>query len=227
MRTYIFSICTALFISCSPKEHNAPLYVSDFFINYNDTTINIDNSWFISECQSDNNEICQIKNVDFINWLKNNDFPTGWSDNLLQDSIYSSKEDFLRETDEYNLVFYNLGKCYLSEGFDSYMILRSSSYSKDRVYFSDEDLFIFNIKKSRLLSIIQNNKYWCYVPYSDSGIKYTQQISENSYCIYTKTLSSDVIYVQEEDRLENEKPIKECTYSIDENGFLTNVFVFD
>lgn len=224
MKTSIYAIILsiiAIIYSCNSTTERMATYYPLLYINYNDTVVNIDKAWFVHNSIDTINRQNVITNEDFMQWLRNNDFIWGWSDNLLTIDYFSSKDEFMKLYEDADVIFYNMGQCYISDNFDSYLIAMSIEQSSGAFSSKNEYIFIFNIKDSRLLSITMNNKYWN--NRDESGFAYTQQVSKVCYCYYEQWLYYDVVYTEREDIIRFRQPREIYTYSINDEGFVINV----
>ncbi len=254
MKANLF-IASLLLICASFSQKSiddTPNYLFDYYINYKDSVVTIDKSWFskyhfVSDFFSEEpreEETCYINDSCFNNWLRENDFLNNWLFEIMgedsavckwlktqgygvPDIISQTRSEFLAERNKsHSIEYYFMGKCYISDNFDSYQIdeICENVGSPDFHYhFYDRKTYIFNVQGSRLLSIINTYHYHSYSGYGHSGYMYTTRVSPNTYTCNIVTLSSDVIFDDDDWSRKQNDPTEELRYSIDDNGFVTSV----
>ena len=258
MKANLF-IASLLLICASFSQKSiddTPNYLFDYYINYKDSVVTIDKSWFskyhfVSDFFSEEpkeEETCYINDSCFNNWLRENDFLNHWlfeimykdsavckwlktrgyDDRVFEPDITSqTRSEFLAERFERDSIeYYYIGKCYISDNFDSYQIdeiCENVGLPDSPYYFYDRNTYIFNVQGSRLLSIIKTFHYYSYSGYGDSGYEYTTRVAPNTYTCNSVTLSSDVIFADDDWSRKQNDPTEELRYSIDDNGFVTSV----
>lgn len=223
----ILSIIPIIY-SCNSATDKIATYYPLLYINYNDTVVNIDKTWFSNNyIDTINQQSCQqITDANFLQWLHNNDFIWGWSDYNLTIGYYSSKDEFMNRYNDADVIFYNMGQCCISDNFDSYLIAMSLESHSRHLWGKDEYIFVFNIKGSQILSIIIANKYWCYSG-EESGFAYTHQVSKCRYCYYEQWIDYDIIYTEREDIIKFRQPREIYTYNVNADGFVCNVEFYE
>ena len=102
-----------------------------------------------------------------------------WSDNEKYDSKLFDAE--------YKQLFC-MGRIFLSNEFDSYLLLTKASSEKSE----SKDLFLINTKGKKLLSIVSVSGF--YLVEINSARMWTVSKGKNRFLQKTKTLSSDVFY---------------------------------
>lgn len=252
--TSLLLICA----SCSQKSvDDSPNYLFGYYINYKDSVVTIDKSWFskyhfVSDFRTgelEEVETCYINDSCFNNWLRENDFLNHWlfevmhKDSAVQKWLVTqgygtsepepeaisqqdsrTRSEFLAERFERDSIeYYYTGKCYISDNFDSYQIDETILTPGPTFNFYERNTYIFNVRGSRLLSIISTYSYHSYPGYGDSGYMYTTRVAPNAYICNGVTLSSDVIYADDNWSRKQGDPDEDLRYSIDDNGFVTNV----
>ena len=240
----VISFISSLLVGCKETD-DSPESIGHYYVNYKDTSVIVDESWFVPEGVSaftgEKSGVCYIKDRRFNTWLKENDFVTGGmsrntyknentcrgleerGDEVAEPMCRQTRGEFLSEQKD-SIEYYYVGKEYVSSAFESHLI-ESSTYPRGSSRLFERITYMFNIRDTRLLSIVVRQDYYSCIGEGVTGYSYTARVAPETYTYYFVQLSSDLIYEDQDMSREQELPEERITYTIDGEGYLEKVSI--